>query len=193
MSNAAYSFLPWLRRGIGGLGAAPAAGSARANVRVELDLTGERIAGGAPLSVRVTRDIELMARATLWGRPALDHTHRATRLDHQCRAQLSRAYRVLRGRFPWRYSPRGPFDGNLKLKPWLALIVLEESEFRDGKVIAGRPLPFIEVADFAALPPHAELWAWAHVHANGGYPPMTGIRFALHGRGAAKSSHQILG
>jgi hypothetical protein len=168
MSNASYSFLPWFRRGIGGLGAAPAPGSARANVRVELDLTGERIAAGAPLSARITRDIELYGPGDIVGIDRRVITRIVprdwiTNVEPNYLAHIE----FYEEDFPWRYSPQGPFDGNLKLKPWLALVVLEESEFKDGKVIAGRPLSFIEVADFAALPPHAELWAWAHVHVNG--------------------------
>lgn len=168
MSSASYSFLPWFRRGIGGLGAAPMPGSARANVRVELDLAGDRIDGGTPLTARVRRDIELYGPGDIVGidRRVITRVEPRdwiTNVEPNYLAHIE----FYEEDFPWRYSPQGPFAGSLKLKPWLALVVLEESEFKDGKVIAGKPLPFIEVADFVALPPHAELWAWAHVHVNG--------------------------
>ena len=40
------------------------------------------------------------------------------------------------------------------------------SEFQDARVVSGRPLPAITVKDYAAFPPPADLWAWAHVHVN---------------------------
>ena len=47
--------------------------------------------------------------------------------------------------------------------------VLKESEFREAANVLGRPLPYIEVLDpGATLPPDDQLWAWAHVHVNGG-------------------------
>lgn len=168
MSNASYSFLPWFRRGIGGLGAPPLPGSARANVRIELDLVGEPIAGGELLKARIMRDIELYGPGDIVGidRRAITRIEPrdwTTNVEPNYLAHIE----FYEEDFPWRYSPQGAFDANLKLTPWLALVVLEESEFKDGKVIEGRPLPFIEVADFSTLPPHAELWAWAHVHVNG--------------------------
>src|SRR5262249_27771084 len=48
----------------------------------------------------------------------------------------------------------------------IALVVLQESEFDDGKNILDRPLPYITVKDAKSLPPPDELWAWAHVHFN---------------------------
>src|SRR5512147_2220540 len=68
----------------------------------------------------------------------------------------------------WRYTPASAV-GN-KLRPWLALVVLEEDtaetpgEFtRHDKKL---PLPSITVASTASLPPHTQTWAWAHVHTN---------------------------
>ena len=53
-----------------------------------------------------------------------------------------------------------------RLRPWLALIVLTEGEFTDGKNVKDRPLPYIDVADLGVFPRADELWAWAHVHVN---------------------------
>jgi hypothetical protein len=52
------------------------------------------------------------------------------------------------------------------LRPWLALIVLDETEFDEAKNVLGRPLPYISVHDLKTLPPADDLWAWAHVHFN---------------------------
>ena len=54
-----------------------------------------------------------------------------------------------------------------RLRPWIALVVLEEGEFEDGRNVAGRPLPCIDGARRRPrCPPADELWAWAHVHVN---------------------------
>ncbi len=70
--------------------------------------------------------------------------------------------------FVWRYTPaRAAGD---RLRPWLALVVLEEPEpehqgefTRDDRRL---PLPVITVQSSASLPPHTQTWAWAHVHTN---------------------------
>jgi hypothetical protein len=71
--------------------------------------------------------------------------------------------------FLWRYTPASA-DG-ARLRPWLALLVLEEtadeSEFtRNEKRL---PLPAVTVKKKEALPPHAEQWAFGHVHINQSY------------------------
>ncbi len=72
--------------------------------------------------------------------------------------------------FPWRYTPAAPSADRRRLRPWLALVVLEEGEIAsEGAAGLGRPLSFVEVVDAATkFPPAADLWAWAHVHVNGG-------------------------
>jgi hypothetical protein len=68
--------------------------------------------------------------------------------------------------FAWRYTPAKAVGE--KLRPWIALLVLEESEFtRSQRKI---PLPGITVTNKAALPPHDETWLWAHVHSNADIP-----------------------
>lgn len=62
--------------------------------------------------------------------------------------------------FPWRYTPARP-DGD-RLRPWIQLLVLEESEFeRDDRRL---PLPVVTVKRPDALPPADESWLFAHVH-----------------------------
>ncbi|MBN7812314.1 hypothetical protein J0A68_15280 [Algoriphagus sp. H41] len=66
--------------------------------------------------------------------------------------------------FPWRYTPASATDEGRKLRPWLSLIVLKETEFEDTK--RQKPLRSIKVLDAAALQPHGEIHLWAHMHAN---------------------------
>lgn len=69
--------------------------------------------------------------------------------------------------FPWRYSPANTDGG--RLRPWICLVVLEESEF---EVVTSPDylLPAIELQgddDWQGLfPDRFQTWAWAHVHVN---------------------------
>ena len=69
--------------------------------------------------------------------------------------------------FAWRYSPRAPEAGGKgRLMPWLALLVLETSEFELQEQGQGYPRKVL-IKAAAPLPQPAELWAWAHSHLNG--------------------------
>lgn len=76
--------------------------------------------------------------------------------------------------FPWRFTPTIPNADGRRLTPWLALVVLEESEFEsssDSRSGSGSgPLPKFTLKDTAdrakIFPSAANLWAWAHVHVN---------------------------
>lgn len=68
--------------------------------------------------------------------------------------------------FAWRYTPAKAAGD--RLRPWIALLVLEESEFTRSQ--RGVPLPGITVTNKAAFPPHDESWLWAHVHSNADIP-----------------------
>jgi hypothetical protein len=78
--------------------------------------------------------------------------------------------------FPWRYTPAKP--AGEKLRPWMILIVLKESEFEREEGLTG-PLPSIKVlqgagasgAENPVWPDPSETWAWAHVHLSGDLDP----------------------
>lgn len=166
MTVSHYTFLPWYRRGIGGLIAdAPAAGQRRASVRVELRVEADAASGTAPLSVQ--RDVELYGPGEIAGidKRAIIRTDPPdwiTNVEPNYLAHIE----FYDEDFPWRYSPVGPQQSDLRLTPWLALAVLEEGEFEDVKPLEGKPLAAITVNSFDSFPPFDELWAWAHVHAN---------------------------
>jgi hypothetical protein len=77
--------------------------------------------------------------------------------------------------FLWRHTPASP-AGN-RLRPWLALAVLEEDdEGHQGEFVETKrklPLPSIQVASTASLPPLTQSWAWAHVHTNDSFDDET--------------------
>lgn len=75
----------------------------------------------------------------------------------------------------WRFTPAAALGD--RLRPWLTLAVLEEAtaasqdEFtRNDKRL---PLGSITVQSSASLPPHAQTWAWAHVHTNATFADAT--------------------
>lgn len=64
--------------------------------------------------------------------------------------------------FCWRYTPAVP-QGE-RLRPWIFLLVLKETEFaRTERKI---PLPAIKIKSAEAYPPNNETWLWAHVHSH---------------------------
>ncbi|MCA6363480.1 MAG: hypothetical protein IM638_10615 [Bacteroidetes bacterium] len=73
--------------------------------------------------------------------------------------------------FIWRYTP-AKANGD-KLRPWLALFVLEQANDPDESEFEVNtqklPLPTVTVKNAAALPPNDQYWAWGHVHTNDGY------------------------
>jgi hypothetical protein len=72
--------------------------------------------------------------------------------------------------FPWRYSPAKP-HAEKRLRPWLSLIVLEESEFEKVPLRSGSTSRVIFLrADTVknVLPKLEQSWAWAHVQVNEG-------------------------
>lgn len=167
---ATYSFLPWLRQGVANTIAAAdndATVKTRASIHVELTASGEPLGGGAPLTQTIARDISLFGPGDLVGidsRAVVRTEPRAWITNFE--SNFLPLIEFYDEDFPWRYTPAAADASGLKLRPWIALVVLTEDEFADGKNIANRPLPYITVADANVFPPADQLWAWAHVHFN---------------------------
>ena len=66
--------------------------------------------------------------------------------------------------FPWRYSPAGPSGS--KLRPWIALIVLESSEFERISLGKLPGIKLLEGAENGPFPPASQIYYWAHVQVN---------------------------
>jgi hypothetical protein len=169
---AAYSFLPWARQGLGIYireGDQDTTVTLRGSMDVNLQLTGERLGGGNAAEA-VTRAVQLYGPGDIIGVDAksivrTEPRHWITNFETNYLPFVE----FYEEDFPWRYTPAKPSPDQHRLRPWLALVVLEESEFKESTNLLGRPLPFIEVADPAqTFPPADQLWAWAHVHINGG-------------------------
>jgi hypothetical protein len=165
-----YAFLPWLRQGVANAITAPPATGNRASIHVELDLSGSPATGNTPLTQRIAQDISLYGPGDILGVLAnavirTEPRPGVTNFESNYLAGVD----FYDEDYPWRYTPAPP--SGLQLSPWIALIVLKQGEYAEGKNIANRPLPFITISDPTVFPVAAELWAWAHVHFNQGLSP----------------------
>jgi hypothetical protein len=73
---------------------------------------------------------------------------------------------------PWRYTPFAPATGD-RLKPWMVLIVLSETdnEFTYTPATKGQNLPVVTIPPDVELPDlENQSWAWAHVQFHGTLP-----------------------
>jgi hypothetical protein len=165
-----YSFLPWLRHGIANTITAADGDQAiatRASTRVELQLTGDPVSGESKLVQPLPQDIALYGPGDVIG---IDPRAVIRTEPHDWITNFEGNYLAAVDfydeDFPWRYTPAAPADSHLRLRPWIALLVLAEDEFEEGRSIADRPLPYITLHDPGVLPAADDLWAWAHVHFN---------------------------
>ncbi|AHG92727.1 hypothetical protein J421_5192 (plasmid) [Gemmatirosa kalamazoonensis] len=161
-----YTFSSWLRKGIAGsivetdtLGASGGAATERAVVPVDLRVN----------TLPVHKEFALLGPGDVLGiNPATivrtEPRHWVTDFEPNYLAFVE----FYDEDFLWRYTPaRAAGD---RLRPWLALAVLEEDtaehEGEFARTARRDPLPSITVRSTASLPPHTQTWAWAHVHTN---------------------------
>lgn len=174
-----YSFLPWMRQGLAGQITSADNDQTvidRAAVAVHLKITGQASSGDPFTPAPVSRNIQLYGPGDVIGIDPraivrTDPRDWITNAEPNYFAHIEFYDEDL----PWRYTPAAPTGDGLRLRPWIALVVLEESEeFRDATANGERPMPAIEVLDPEALPPAPDLWAWAHVHVNTSLSPADG-------------------
>lgn len=171
---ATYTFLPWLRQGIAAkirqpdpLG--PGGPAERAAVRIALKVNDQAdFAANDVLLLGPGDVIGIHPQAVVRTEP------RNWVTDYE--PNYLAAIDFYDEDFPWRYTPAaavqvdaagGPVTDNrqTKLRPWIFLVVLEETEFSEGRP-PGAPLPGITLTGDpnAVFPPANQAWAWAHVH-----------------------------
>jgi len=167
-----YSFFPWVRQGLGNqITDADVAGRVRlrSEIPVSLELRGTGI--GADLVQAVptaARNVPLAGPGDIVGieSRAIIRTEPRNWITN-FEPNYVPCIEFYDEDFPWRYTPARADATTHRLRPWIALVVLEEgTEFNDGVNLGGRPLPFIVVDNPARFPPADQLWAWAHVHVN---------------------------
>ena len=116
-----YTFLPWLRQGIGN--EITGQSGIRATIPVELTLTGEKVDGGTETSPPIQKDIEIYGPGDIIGIDSravikVEPLNWITNFEPNYLPYIE----FYDEDFPWRYSPKMP-SGH-RLHPWIMLIVL---------------------------------------------------------------------
>lgn len=173
---AQYSFVPWLRQGIAAeiaeadhLAEQPDAGPlGRAGIDAALIVGFVPKGGGAEVALpAVPKRVEILSPrdiATIKAQAIL-RTEPYGNAVNATPGELAYV-EFYEEDFPWRYTPARPAAANEdparrhKLRPWIALFVLRDSEF----TFVERPgaVPVLTLAAGVDLPPVTEAWAWAH-------------------------------
>jgi len=164
MSLGSYSFLPWMRRGIGNhIQAAAGLGASRASLTAAITVDSE--AG----SVTIAKKVWLVGPGdltTIHAEQVIRTEPRAGVADFE--PNYLACIDLYDEDFPWRYSPSAPDAATHQLTPWILLAVLSTDEFRP-RTMPGR-FPAIELTGAAnvdnVFPPANQVFAWAHVHLN---------------------------
>jgi hypothetical protein len=155
-----YSFLPWVRQGIGAqiekTDGPTATGPERPEVSVHLNLKG---------ATPVTMSIGVYGPGDVIG---IDPRAIARTDPLNWVTDFQPNYlpyvEFYDEDLPWRFSPAKATESH-RLRPWITLIVLTEGEFDDDQPPPG-PLPSITLRTDAPMPKPQQTWAWAHVHVN---------------------------
>ncbi len=171
MSNVlrTYTFLPWLRQGIGGridtvdpLGPNPGAPQERATVTIRFDVNASEVSN--PVSLVGPGDVlGINPRAVVKTEPR----DWITNFEPNYLPYIE----FYDEDFPWRYTPAKATPTH-RLRPWLTLVAMTDDEFDDAGVVpppedkGGAPRSVIRVKGDPnhIFPPSGQSWAWAHVH-----------------------------
>jgi hypothetical protein len=161
-----YTFLPWLRAGIGAeiaeednLGI-PGAAPERASVHVQFNIGPEPVSKTAHL-LGPGDVIGINPRAIVKTEPRDGIT------DFE--ANYLPYIEFYEEDFPWRFTAaKAPATQPEKLRPWIFLLVLTEDEFAEKRTSG--PLPAIELREplnaQQFFPKISQTYLWAHVHVN---------------------------
>lgn len=158
-----YTFLPFLRRGIVAM-AKGNSGKNRLTVPLRLQVLVKEESQPAPIE----QSLELIGPGDITGlnpQAIVRTIPRSGVNDYE--ANFLAAIEFYEEDFPWRYSPATPEPGG-KLKPWLWLVVLRESEFK-RTTSSKSSLPIIHIQPdsvLSAFPEPNSTSSWAHVHLN---------------------------
>lgn len=157
-----YTFLPWLRTGVGaGLAHSPD-GTSRASVDLQLHILGDDA-----IQDTIHRNVELYGPGDVLGvNPNTIIRTVPPRGTRDYESNFLAAIEFYDEDFPWRYSPTAP-EGD-RVAPWLWLLVLEEGEFDLLQSVA-QVLPVVRLHEGVmnnAFPKVQQTWAWAHTHLN---------------------------
>lgn len=162
-----YIFLPWLRRGLASqiaepdpLQGSPAIAS-RAGVKLNVGILADDVQKAS-----VQQEVLLLGPGDIVGidKSAIVKTDPAPGTKN-FQPNFFPYIEFYEEDFPWRYTP-GKAAGEKRLRPWLALIVLQETEFQRMRLPDDRGTVKIRIGSEAVsqgLPNLEQSWAWSHV------------------------------
>lgn len=171
MTDAAFTFLSWVRRGLGTAISTPP-GEPRTTVQVAIRFNQDTVPPNPPAPATalelvgpgdiVGLDQSVICR--IWPPPDdLDAEFASYALIEFDQADLL-----------WRYSPEASFDFSTtpnptllaQVRPWLTLVVMETSEASLSPPTPENPLGVLTVTDVDKLPLD-DVWAWGHTQMAG--------------------------
>jgi hypothetical protein len=163
MTNAAYGFMSWLRRGIAtGLTTPDAASLGQPRVSLPLQVS---VSGGTGGTVAVNGlylygpgEITRLDSSTIAKEWPLPGT-----LDAE--SNYCPTIELVPADLPWTYTPAAPETTHDRLRPWLCLLALEDSEGTVVQQSDGSQI--VTVGADTPLPKLSQAWAWAHVQVAG--------------------------
>ena len=189
-----YTFLPWLRRGLSSkiheednfnnFSSAPGGGWNKGRPEIDISLNIEAKKGDTKFQDSVPQKIKVVGPGDIVSIDKrivvkVEPKNWVTNFEPNYFPYIE----FYEEDFPWRYSPAAAREN--KLRPWLALIVLKESEFqRDKTLFQDASLPSILVkgsstdapgttgAASNVFPDPGQTWAWSHVHMNADVHPV---------------------
>ncbi|CAN5135498.1 hypothetical protein BH11BAC5_BH11BAC5_45320 [soil metagenome] len=172
-----YGFLPWARQGVASkigetdtLGSGDGPAIVRADLAAELDIQYTNLDGSVQ-----TNTIKKLVQVVGPG-DVLSVSTRAIVRTEPARGVMNYEDNGLpyiefyEEDFLWRYTPAaaaGLNSNHTKLRPWLALVVLKDDEYKLKQTPGGLPFISVEQGTFDAAFHHQnDTWAFAHVHFN---------------------------
>jgi hypothetical protein len=164
-----YHFLSWVRQGMAGTlanpdygGSLPARGALQLGLTAEADGTATTTQSITPIAAQLYGPGDILGVEQF-------HVVRTeprpftTNFEPNYLAGIEFDHPAL----PWVFTPAAP--AGARIRPWLVLIVLKDGEFTPVPG-APQPLPAIDVATLAPLPPLGDSWNWAHAQVSGDTP-----------------------
>ncbi|MBD2769868.1 hypothetical protein IC235_18415 [Hymenobacter sp. BT664] len=176
--SAYYSFLPHIRQGLAGeisipddlYGSSPATRD-RVTLPVNLTVQETSVSGSAGNSV-VTQQVSLKGPGDIIG---INGSAIVKAYPKDWTTNFEPNYlpyiEFYDEDFPWRYTPAKAVldagnENRFRLRPWISLIVLKETEFTDEAFNGILSSIAVNVNGGGAFPSEKQTWAWAHVHVN---------------------------
>jgi hypothetical protein len=172
-----YGFLPWARQGVASkisetdtLGSSDGTAILRADLSAELDVQYTNLDGSTQTSI-ITKQLQVVGPGDV---KQID-TRAIVRTEPR-RGVMNYEDNGLpyiefyEEDFLWRYSPAtasNPNGNHTRLRPWLALVALQDDEYTLKQVSGGLPFISVEQGSFDKAFHHQnDTWAFAHVHFN---------------------------